>query len=290
MPRIAAVAALLLCSFCVAASAADDRHFLWRVSKGDAQIYIAGSIHVLRPSDYPLPDIMESTFKDSAGLVEEIDLSHFDPESAQMQMMQMGSYPDGQSLATQLPPDLYRRVTALAKEQKVDMAMINPMKPWLASIVLLDNQLVKQGFDATSGVDIHFADEAEAMHKSVTGLETAQFQLGMLAKLPDQAQQTMLVQSLEDASSADKEMQTMMGAWRRGDITMLDKELQSEFGPYPDIYQVILVQRNRSWIPKLEALSASGKRYFVVVGALHLIGADGVLTLMQKDGYKIEQL
>ena len=75
-----------------------------------------------------------------------------------------------------------------------------------------------------------------------------------------------------------------------GDTALLNKELQAEFGPYPDIYQVILVQRNRSWIPKLEALSASGKRYFVVVGALHLIGTDGVLTLLEKDGYKIEQL
>lgn len=290
MPRIAALAALLLCSFCAAAPAADGKHFLWRVSKGDAAIYLAGSIHVLRPSDYPLPDVMESAFRASAGLVEEIDLSHFDPESAQLQMMQMGSYPEGQSLATQLPPDLYRRVSGLAKEQKVDMAMIDPMKPWLASIVLLDNQLVKQGFDATSGVDFHFADEAETLHKPVTGLETAQFQLGMLAKLPDQAQQAMLVQSLEDASGADKEMQTMMDAWRRGDTVLLNKELQTEFGPYPDVYEAILVQRNRSWIPKLEALAVSGKQYFVVVGALHLIGADGVLTLMQKDGYKIEQL
>jgi hypothetical protein len=85
-------------------------------------------------------------------------------------------------------------------------------------------------------------------------------------------------------------MQTMMDAWRRGDTALLDKELQTEFNPYPDIYQAILVQRNKSWIPQLEKLAGSGKQYFVVVGALHLIGADGVLALMQKDGYKIEQL
>lgn len=290
MPRIAALAALLLWSACALAVPAGGKHFLWRVSKGDAVIYVAGSIHVLRPSDYPLPDGIESTFKASAGLVEEIDLSHFDAESAQLQMMRMGSYPEGQSLATQLPPDLYHRVTELAKEQRVDMAMIDPMRPWLASIVLLDYQLMKQGFDATSGVDIHFADEAETVHKPIMGLETAQFQLGVLAKLPDKAQQDMLVQSLEDASGADKEMHTMMDAWRRGDTTLLDRELQTEFGPYPDIYQAILVQRNRSWIPQLEKLAGSGKQYFVVVGALHLIGVDGVLALMQKDGYKIEQL
>jgi|SRR6185312_14416092 len=290
MPRIAALAALLLWSWCALATPAEAKHFLWRLSKGDAVIYVTGSIHVLRPSDYPLPDVMEATFKASAGLVEEIDLPHFDAESAQLQMMQTGKYPEGQSLATQLPPDVYRRVTDLAKAQKVDMTMINPMRPWLASIVMLDTQLMKQGFDATSGVDIHFADEAESLHKSVTGLETAQFQLSMLANLPDKAQQDMLVQSLEDASGADKEMNALMDAWRRGDTALLNKELQTEFGPYPDIYQAILVQRNRSWIPKLESLAGSGKQYFVVVGALHLVGADGVLALMQKDGYKIEQL
>ncbi len=66
----------------------------------------------------------------------------------------------------------------------------------------------------------------------------------MLAKLPDTAQQTMLLQSLQDAEGADQEMQTMMDAWQTGDTGVLNKELQAEFGPYPDIYQAILVQRN----------------------------------------------
>lgn len=291
MPRILAAALLSWLSLSAAAAPADTgKHFLWRVSKGDAVIYIAGSIHVLRKSDYPLPDIMESTFKSSAGLVEEIDLTRFDPESAQLQMMQLGGYPEGHSLKTDLPPALYSRVTALAKEQKVDMEMLDPMKPWLASIVLLDNQLVHKGFDPTSGVDIHFADEAETAHKPVVGLESASFQLGMLAKLPEQAQETMLVQSLSDASNTNQQMDAMMDAWHRGDTTVLAKEQQEEFGAYPDIYQVILVRRNNAWIPKLENLAASGKQYFVVVGALHLVGPDGVLASLEKDGYKIEQL
>ena len=291
MPRILVATALLLLSLSVAAVPTDaGKHFLWRVSKGSAVIYIAGSIHVLRKGDYPLPDIMESTFRASAGLVEEIDLTHFDPESAQLQMMQMGSYPQGHSLKTDLPPDLYRQVTALAKQQDVDLAMLDPMRPWLASIVLLDNQLVHKGFDPSTGVDIHFADEAETLHKPVIGLESASFQLGMLAKLPEKAQEAMLVQSLSDAADTDQEMEAMMEAWHRGDTALLAKEQQQEFGPYPDIYQAILVQRNRNWIPQLEKLAGSGKQYFVVVGALHLVGPDGVLASLEKDGYKIEQL
>ena len=291
MPRILAATLLSLLCLCAAAAPADTgKHFLWRASKGNAVIYIAGSIHVLRKSDYPLPDIMESTFKSCAGLVEEIDLTRFDPESAQLQMMQMGGYADGHSLKTDLPADIYSRVTALAKEQKVDMSMLESMKPWLASIVLLDNQLVHKGFDPSTGVDIHFADEADAAHKPVIGLESASFQLGMLAKLPEKAQVAMLLQSLSDASNTDQEMEAMMDAWHRGDTAMLAKEQQQEFGPYPDIYQAILVQRNSAWIPKLEKLAGSGKQYFVVVGALHLVGPDGVLSSLGKDGYKIEQL
>ena len=289
MPRLLVVAVLLLSSL---AASADDggKHFLWRVSKGSTVIYIAGSIHVLRQSDYPLPDVLESTFKSSAGLVEEIDLSRFDPESAQLQMMQVGAYPPGHSLKTDLPPAIYQRVTELAKQQKVDMEMLEPMKPWLASIVLLDNQLVAKGFDPTSGVDIHFADEAEADKKPVIALEKASFQLGLLAKLSDKDQQAMLLQSLDQASSVQSDMGGMMDAWHRGDTAALEKELKEEFGPYPEVYKTVLVQRNQNWIPQLEKLAASGKQYFVVVGALHLVGPDGVLADLQKDGYKVEQL
>lgn len=289
MQRLLVVAILLLSSL---VASADDggKHFLWRVSKGSAVIYIAGSIHVLRQSDYPLPDVLESTFKSSAGLVEEIDLSRFDPESAQLQMMQVGAYPPGHSLKTDLPPATYQRVVELAKQQKVDMEMLEPMKPWLASIVLLDNQLVAQGFDPTSGVDIHFADEAEVDKKPVMGLEKASFQLGLLAKLSDQDQQAMLLQSLDQASSVQSDMSGMMDAWHHGDTAALEKELKEEFGPYPEVYKTVLVQRNRNWIPQLEKLAGSGKQYFVVVGALHLVGPDGVLADLQKDGYKIEQL
>jgi uncharacterized protein YbaP (TraB family) len=291
MPRILAVIALSLLSLSAAAAAPDTgKHLLLRVSKGSAVIYVAGSIHVLRKSDYPLPQVMESAFKTCAGLVEEIDLTHFDPESAQVQMMQLGGYPQGHSLKTDLPPELYRQVSTLARQQDVDMAMLEPMRPWLASIVLLDNQLVHRGFDPSTGVDIHFADEAEAAHKPVLGLESAASQLAMLAKLPEKAQEAMLVQSLSDAGNTDQQMEAMMDAWHRGDTAVLAKEQQQEFGPYPDIYQAILVQRNRSWIPQLEKLAGSGKQYFVVVGALHLVGPDGVLTSLENDGYKIEQL
>lgn len=289
MFRALALAGLLLLAS-TASAAGDAHHFLWRVSKGAQVIYLTGSVHVLRAGDYPLPQTIEDTFKSSAGLVEEIDLTKFDPQQAQLQMMQLGAYPDGHSLKTDLPPVVYQRVVDLAKRQKVDLANIEPMKPWLASIVLLDQQLVLSGYDPASGVDIHFSYEAQSAHKPVIGLEQASFQLGLLAKLSEKAQQDMLVQSLDEAADLQKEMDGLIGAWRNGNTAALEKELKEEFGGYPEVYQSVLVQRNQAWLPKLEKLMVGGKQYFVVVGALHLVGPDGLLALFKKDGYTVEQL
>ncbi|MGE5626388.1 MAG: TraB/GumN family protein [Bacillota bacterium] len=287
MPRLLLAVLLLLLS---AAAQAEPKHFLWRVTKDSETLYLAGSVHVLRPADYPLPEVMEDAFKSSAGLVEEIDLRHFDAESAQLQMQQQGSYPSGQSLKTALPPAVYQRVAELAARQKVDMAMIEPMRPWLASIVLLDNQLGREGFDPKSGVDIHFSDEADAAGKPVIGLEQAAYQLGLFAKLPDRVQQDLLVQSLDESTTLRQELDELIGAWHDGNTQVLEKELKQEFGGYPEVYQAVLVQRNRAWMPQLEKLMQGGKPYFVVVGALHLVGPDGLLAFFKKDGYEIEQL
>lgn len=289
MPRLVYLTALLLISW-YAAAQAQPKHFLWKISKGDQSLYLAGSVHVLRKSDYPLPQVMEDALKNSYGLVEEIDLSHFDPDEAQLMMMQMGAYPEGHTLKTDLPSTVYARVVELAREQKVDLDNLQQMRPWLASIVLLDAQFAAKGFDAASGVDIHFSYEAQAAGKPSMGLEKTSFQLGLLANLPEKDQEELLLQSLDESKQVKPETDGLIGAWHEGDTAFLEKDLKQQFDRYPDIYEAVLAQRNRDWMPRLEQLLADGKRYFVVVGALHLVGPDGLLARFKKDGYEVEQL
>jgi len=272
------------------ASGADGKHFMWRISKGGHALYLVGSIHVLRPADYPLPAEMESAFQAAGTLVEEVDLSHLDAESLQLQMQRRGAYPTGQSLQGALSPDLYRRLTERARKLGMDMDSLDSMRPWLVSIVLLDTELETAGFDPASGVDIHFADEAMALHKSVAGLENMDFQMGLLANLPEAVQLDALKQSLDESVVFKKELQTLVDAWHAGDTAALEKILRQDFGDYQQLYQPLLAQRNQAWLPKLEGMLDSGKSCFVVVGALHLVGPDGLLAHFLKDGYKVEQL
>ncbi|HEV7164621.1 MAG: TraB/GumN family protein [Gammaproteobacteria bacterium] len=288
MTRLSILAALLL--FVATPAHADGKHFLWRVSKGGDALYLAGSVHVLKPSDYPLPPVMEQAFSGSAGLVEEIDLASVDPESTQLDVLRLGNYPAGQTLQSALPPDVYKKVAKQAGDLGIDMAVLDNLKPWLVSITLLEAQLAKSGYAADDGADIHFANEAKAQNKPVTGLEQMEYQLGLLAGLPDQAQQALLLQAVDESTDFDTEMQQMISAWHTGDTAVLEKTLNQDFGGYPDIYKAVLVTRNQAWAPKLEALLASGKQYFVIVGALHLVGPDGLLARFKKDGYTVEQL
>lgn len=288
MSRHAILAALLL--LVTAPAQADGRHFLWRVSKGGNSLYLAGSVHVLRPSDYPLPPVMEQAFSGSAQLVEEIDLADMDAEGMQMDMLKAGGYQDGRKLKSVLPADEYQRVVKRAAEEGLDMDILDGLKPWLVSLMLLDTQLAKSGYAAEDGADMHFAAEATAQHKPVIGLEQPEYQIGLLAGLSDKDQEVLLEQALDESTGFDAQMQQVLASWHSGDTAALEKELTQEFGGYQQVYRALIVARNQAWIPKLEGFLASGKQYFVIVGALHLVGPDGLLQQFKKDGYTVEQL
>ncbi|MGH8282252.1 MAG: TraB/GumN family protein [Gammaproteobacteria bacterium] len=273
-----------------ATSTAPVRHFLWRISRGHESLYLVGSIHALNPDDYPLPPEMEADFAHSTALVEEINLTMVDPASVQQEALRMGTYPKGQSLRTELPPAVYQQVAAGAQKLGIDMARLDRLRPWLSSILVLQMQLTQAGFHASDGVDHHFADEAQMMDKRVIGLETSHYQLELLARLPKKVQQDMLLESLNKAENFQTEIHAMITAWEKGDTAALEKIMQQDFKNYPLAYKLLIVDRNRAWMPRLERLLRSGRQYFVVVGALHMVGPDGLLARFEKAGYKVEQL
>jgi uncharacterized protein len=98
-----------------------------------------------------------------------------------------------------------------------------------------------------------------------------------------------LLQSLEEADDAEREVDEMIAAWRAGDVAGLEKFLGKGMKEYPELYRPLTVDRNRRWLARLETMLNEQRDYLVIVGALHLVGKDGVLDLLEKKGYKIEQ-
>lgn len=288
-----ACAALLLCSaYCSAAPAADapaEHHMLWSLQGKTNKVYLLGSFHLLKATE-TLPAAIDSAYADAEALLMEIDMDDLDAAQMQQDVVDLAMLPPDQTLQQQLGPETYGQFVSKLRPLNVDPALLDHFRPWFAAITLVQVQLMKLGFDSGSGVEMRLTQRATEDHKPIRGLETAREQLEIMARLPDKQQREFLLYSVEDAERTASELDAMLNAWRRGDVTTMAKLLQEGFDEYPDLYRPLTVERNRKWIPQIEQLLDDKDDYLVVVGALHLVGKDSVIDLLERKGYKMKQL
>jgi uncharacterized protein len=283
--------ALLTFSLAHSATAGEPgsaRHALWSLKGKSNTVYLLGSVHFLKPSD-ELPEAINVAYRDAERLIMEIDMDDLDPGAAQQVTMELGLLPEDKTLESELGPDAYAQVAKQARVIGVDPALLNRFRPWLAAMTLVQLQLMKQGLDPQSGVEQRLTTRAVADQKEITGLETMQQQLGMLAGLSSAQQREFLMYSVEDAERAAEEIDELIGAWRTGDVEVLSRLLAEGFDKYPDLYRPLTVDRNRQWLARIEELLKSRDDYMVVVGTLHLVGKDSVIELLENKGHRIVQ-
>jgi len=267
---------------------ASERHSLWSVQGKHNTVYLLGSIHLLR-ADEPLPAAMEAAYGKAKTLIMEIDMDDLDPLAAQATTMELGLLPEGQTLEQQIGPQAAQKLATYAQNLGVDAAMLARFRPWLAAITLTQFQMMKLGLDSQAGIEQRFTAKAAADHKEIRGLETLQEQLNLFAQLSDRQQTQYLLSSIEDAEHADQELGQMLTAWRAGDADGLAKILNRGFSEFPELYARLTIDRNRRWLTPLANLLNEQEDYLVIVGALHLVGKDGLLDLLERRGYKIVQ-
>jgi uncharacterized protein YbaP (TraB family) len=270
---------------CTLPSRADTPlHSLWELHGKHNTVFLLGSIHVLRPGDYPLSPAVMQAYTSSKSLLMEINLADMDLEQLQAEMLASAMLPEGKSLPGVLGPKRYSRAESLARDVGVELATFDQFAPWFAAEAISQLQLLQLGFQPTSGVEMYFLERARSDGKSIAGLETVHDQIALFEGLSLDAQAEYLVASLEQAHELPKQVDDMVHAWQRGDTAWFDDQLKSELGRDPVLYQSVLAARNRKWIPKIEALLNDDKNYLVIVGTGHLVGRDSVIDLLKKDG------
>lgn len=276
----------LLCLLLPLSAFADPAFY--KVSKGDQQHWLLGSIHAGKPSLYPLPDPIERAWLQSRALVLEVDLTHI----SQQQWQEMGAITrlvDGKTLKEHVPLDLYRRTIIAAGQNGLTENMLAPLRPWFAAITLTQAALERTDFSSALGVDQHFAKQAGDSGKPIIGFETLLEQLGYLASVGDN-QTLMLESTLDELPELERGFREVMKAWEEGDEATLINLLKSEMAP-PKLQawleQTLLAERNHNWLKKWFTLPNES---FIVVGALHLYGDQGLLALLEQQGWRITPL
>ena len=272
------------------ASATQAKTFAWKATGKGGTIYLMGSIHVMSESFYPLNLALEAAFKDSDLLVEEVDLAEMLDPTAQLGILSRGMLPENQSLDKVLTPATYALVQKAAGDLAGPGGPLTRFKPWMLAIALQGLELMKAGFNSELGLDKHFYDEATEGGKPVQGLETAEFQIAQFDTMTMEQQDRMLAQTLKELATETAAVGKLGDAWKAGDAATIENLTLPDLKSDPVMYQRLLVQRNKNWMPKIEALFARKGHALVVVGALHLVGPDGLLAMLRAKGYTIEQL
>ncbi|NUS39869.1 MAG: TraB/GumN family protein [Lysobacter sp.] len=296
-------AALLVAGLAIAkapvAPAQPPVPLLWKVSDADNAVYLLGSFHLLRPSDYPLSPDVEAAFKDAKTVVFEIAPDEMDSPALAMQMGQAALRSDGTQLDGELPPTVRTKLAAWVaahqgalQKSGVPAQALQLFEPWFVGLTVSIVDMADMGLDPKLGLDRHFATEAKAAGKPTAGLETGAQQIAFLAGMDHDEQLQFLAESLDESQGRD-DVERLHAAWRRGDAkTLWDGMAADMKRQYPRLYQHVDVDRNDAWVPKIEArLAAPGHDdTLVVVGALHLLGSDGVVEKLRAKGYKVERI
>ncbi len=274
-----------------AACASPPKPMLWKASKGGSTVYLLGSMHFLKDDDYPLSPDVDAAYKDARKLVFEIAPDEMTSPATIAITLKHGLYQDPtHKLQDDLSPTTWQKLVVYGAKNNLPVVALQKFEPWMASITMIALESQKMGLKSDDGLDMHFMKLAAADHKPTGGFETVDQQLAIFYTAPLKVQEEMLRQSLDDIADFPKEMNNEHDTWRRGDGDAMLAQTKKEFAKYPELYQKILADRNRNWIPQIERMFDGKGDTLIIVGALHLPGPDGVVHLLQQKGYTVEQI
>lgn len=258
----------------------------YRLEKGEQTLWLLGSVHAGTPVLYPLPAPVEAAWRQSRQLVVEVDLTRISPEELAT-MGPLTRLPPPQTLRQVLPAPLHQRLTTAARDVGLSPEGLEGLQPWFVALTLTQAAITRHGFNPALGIDNHFLELAGKEGKPVIGLEGFAEQLGYLASVAPY-QEAMLSGTLDELTGFKETFEQVLKAWQAGDEKTLTTLLREEMGPAELqvwLEQKLLAERNRRWLAKFPTLPAQS---LVVVGALHLYGADGLLEGAKRSGYQVK--
>jgi uncharacterized protein len=285
-------AGLALLSLSLAAQAAQPdsaHHTFWSVKGAHNTVYLLGSVHMLQPNASDLPPDALRAYANAKALVMELDLNQVSADDLLGAGLALSTLPEGQSLERVLGPAAYAMLAKHAQPLGLDLALLSRFQPWFAAVTVEQLELARLGFDANAGVDMQFAQRAQADHKQIIALETVEQQLGLFAHLSLDQQRQFLLYTLEDDDKAPQSVGELVTAWRTGDTPTLERLLREDAAEFPALHQRLTTDRNRKWLATISDLLRDNQDYLVIVGALHLVGRDGVVELLGRAGYTAVQ-
>lgn len=274
----------------------DSKGLLWKASDEDSTVYLLGSVHVADPFVYPLSKAMLSAFEASDSLVVEADIANQNEGAAYMQQKMM--YTGEDTLDKNVPKEVYDSFVKVVSPLGILEAYYNKLKPWAAASIVQSVQMAQNSYVASLGVDLYFLSKA-AGYKSIVEIEGIRFQVDMFESFSKELQ-TVYLASVLTPDESYRQLQTeildsMINAWKTGDAAEIEKLVAMDTDgslEAKEFNEKMWTTRNQNMYEKTKTYLADPdkKTYFIVVGAGHMQGENGVVTQLEANGYNVEQV
>ena len=262
---------------------------VWVAESPDGgRLYLCGTIHILRESDYPLAPSYEAAYADSTKLIFELPPGS-GGAALVARMRELGSLPAGETLRATVGEEVWSGIEAWSKHGGISAGSLDTMRPWLAALMITAMEYGRLGAEPDKGVDNYYEERAKCDGKPGEGLEDVEFQLRLFSKLSAEQQRELLEQTLAEVNSLPEEFEKMIAAWKHGDLEALREMLHHEAQKHPELMDLFLHNRNKAWIGKLEDCLKSGERVMVLVGSGHFAGPQGVIELLRARGCTVRR-
>jgi hypothetical protein len=268
------------------------KSFLWEIQSEKGNSYLLGSVHLLKKEHYPLKKVIEDSFAQSDVLVLEIDLSGDKAIEAGLYMLGKGKYPEGETLKDNISEKTYQLLKDKAETMEMNLEWLNKWKPWMAAFQILERKLLNLGYNPMHGIDMYFLNKSQGK-KEIQGLETVELQVGLFENFSKEESEKFLLSTIMEADQLEKEMDKMISAWSTGDVEIMEKAMAETIREYPELeafYKKLNDDRNVRMVEEIISLLKTDKKYFIVAGAMHMIGKNGIVQLLKNKGYTVTQL
>jgi uncharacterized protein YbaP (TraB family) len=268
-----------------------QKSFLWKIQSEGNTVYVLGSLHFAKGEIYPLHQRIENAFDQSDFLVVEANVNDIGKADVQ-KLVGSALYPANDTLEKHVSAETYERVKKEIEGLGVPPELISKQKPWFLAMTLVALESVKLGLDPKLGIDMHFLSKAQGK-KKILELESLDYQISVLSGLSDKDQELFLLYTLKDLTILEQEIDKMIQAWTSGDTKAMEALMTrsvSEDKKLSSIYEKLVYERNKKMALKIRNFLKAKETYFIIVGAGHLVGNEGIIELLKRDGYRVEQL
>lgn len=260
------------------------------VNSPKSTVYLAGSCHVLRASDHPLPTEFFSAYQDSRKIIFEAPLGDMEKPEYLEKLIRAATYSDGTTLKQHLSSQAYSKAEAFCRERNYPIEQYQSFRPWMLAMTLTMSEMARIGAESNNGVDYFFNEKALKDLKMLGSLETVDQQIGFLTLMDASMSNEQITETIDELKQIKTKGPEILNAWENGDEAKIEALNLKELKDYPKLYQALIVDRNKKWISDIEGYLNSPVNTMVIVGVAHLVGDNSVVDLLRKRGYKVVKL